>query len=368
MDKKIMTSKLRVLLNAEPFGFGPAAAIAMIADGLKSHGIEVSYVGEKHTLDLQQQVGYKTIQDISVMTEQAKLEFLKTAQSEYDLFVTAMDFKMAGLAQKAGFKTVIYDALAWYWPSIDPAIEKADLYIAQNFFGVRERAQKIHNAVVVPPIVAVPGGNRKRTEVVINLGGLQNPFWDFDDAVLYACTFIDAIKRSLPADVKPIITTSTAVADVLGESIARAYHHTEMAELLAVTKYAFMTPGLGNIYDAAAYNIPTLWLPAANDTQGRQAELLTQNGYADARLEWADFTTPVDYGASQLEVLKAITINLKSLQPHKIERFLSSKITTLISSKQPKVGGIIRKFGTGGSEQIVSAIIKTLERPNHASN
>src|SRR4051812_3790761 len=107
----------RLLLNAEPFGFGPAAAIATIAPLLHAHGMALDYIGEQHTLDLQKGLPYQNIYDITGLNTLQKSELLESLASQYDYFLTAMDLVMAGLTEQIGLKTIIYDALTWYWPS-----------------------------------------------------------------------------------------------------------------------------------------------------------------------------------------------------------------------------------------------------------
>lgn len=48
-----------------------------------------------------------------------------------------------------------YDPLSWYWKEITPYMIKADLYMAQNFFGVVNKLSKhdFKQLKIVPPIV-----------------------------------------------------------------------------------------------------------------------------------------------------------------------------------------------------------------------
>ncbi len=360
-------SELRILLNAEPFGFGPAAAVASVVPQLKQERVSIDYIGEKHTLDLQRDLPYDSINDVTGMSLEDKFKLFSQLTLEYDLFFTAMDFEMAELAEQAGLKTVIYDALTWYWPTIPAAVKNSDLYLAQNFFGVEERVQSEPHSFpvtkIVSPIVSSPGASRQARYVLINLGGLQNPIWKFEDTVLYAQLVLATIRAHLPRREELIITTSSAIVRALDDPAIRPYGRQEMMNILEKTKYAFMTPGLGNIYDAAAYNIPTLWLPPANDSQGRQADLLSENHCCDERIDWSDFARKIDYSAPQREVLNCITDGLKNINrdsslKRKFDTITASKISRLASCHESKAHSLVTKFGLGGAEEISKSVIE----------
>ncbi len=94
---------MRLLLNAEPFGFGPTAAIAAVMPYLKPHCSHIGYAGSSHTLDLQRNLPYNafhTIDDIP--------------WEDYDTFLTALDVDMAVKAHQHNLYTAIYDPLTWY--------------------------------------------------------------------------------------------------------------------------------------------------------------------------------------------------------------------------------------------------------------
>ena len=57
--------KYKLLLNAEPFGFGPTAAIASFFSYLRKDFKFLGYLGKGHTLDLQMTLAYDAIYDVS---------------------------------------------------------------------------------------------------------------------------------------------------------------------------------------------------------------------------------------------------------------------------------------------------------------
>jgi hypothetical protein len=146
---------------------------------------------------------------------------------------------------------------------------------------------------------------------------------------------------------------SRAVAAEAGLD-ARTYSRDEMTEVLAQSKFAFMTPGLGNMYDAAAHDIPTIWLPPANDSQGRQADLLSANGLSDGRVDWADLRSggKIDYKADQVRVLGQIGDAVSRFTPEVLAEMLAPQFRDAARLSPGKARGLLDRFGTGGDREV----------------
>ncbi len=375
MDRHAMTHpERRLLLNAEPFGFGPAAAIASLAPLLQKNGLHISYIGEKHTLDLQRYIAYEVIYDTTLVTPHEKSRLMNELAGKYDLFVTAMDFDMAEMAQEVGMKTIIYDALTWYWPEIHPAVKNAELYIAQQFFGVKERltdeADVFPAYRLVPPIVSTCDSAEK-LHILLNMGGLQNPDWDFDDTITYAKLMLNTVAAAVPETETLVVTTSSRVAEALNDPRVVTLPRQRMINALEEASVAIMTPGLGNIYDAATFDVPTLWLPPANDSQGQQSKLLAENGCCDESIDWSELTGPIDYKAPQTMVLQGITTALRTVTKNeplkrKLSAIAAEKLLVLDSRQNSNARKLLQLFGTNGVADICEAIIGHLRSMAYA--
>jgi len=301
-------SEQRLLLNAESFGFGPAAAIASMYPHLRERFSYIGYAGKGHTLDLQEGLDYDEIIDLSDCSGPRLDRTVEQLAQRYDLILSAMDFPFLEQCKEHGATTIGYDALAWFWRSFPEGARNADLYLAQNFFEVEERLQKETTnglSYKVPPLLPEPKPKVERELVIINLGGLSNPYWDQEVTVHYARKVLLAIEAVLPEGVEPVIATSAALAKKLGSG-AKAYSHSEMQELLANARYAFMTPGLGNIFEAALHDVPTIWLPPANDSQGQQLMKLSEYSLLDGHLDWSLLDQSIDYKGPQAEVMERL--------------------------------------------------------------
>ncbi len=352
-------SKAKLLLNAEPFGFGPSAAIATFFPYLRDRFEHLGYVGVRHTLDLQKDLAYDAIHDVSGFLE----DEVKKVLGRYDIFFTALDFEAAALAKSLGLKVLIYDPLTWYWKVVPEVVRQSEMYLAQDFFGVKERLRDESTMFpsmvrVVPPIVSQKRSRLSRKYTLINLGGLQNPAWSLEDVVRYAKIFIQAITDCVSHE-NVIIATSNAIAVRLDDSRARNYNRAAMHDILENTKYAFMTPGLGNIYDAAKFAIPTVWLPPANDSQGQQLEVLRKHGLSDSHIDWADLGKPIRYADAQATVLENIKEAIYADIDYAMLRNVVRRTYEEIKKKDDgAAGALLDMFGVGGAEKISDIVFE----------
>lgn len=359
----------RILLNAEAFGFGPAAASAVLAEELLACGAELGYVGGGHTLDLQHRPPYTAVHDITGLSEAACLDRLRGLAGEYDAVLTSMDFAFGLTARQAGFRVAVYDALTWFWPWVWPVVrDESVLYLAQDFFGVRERVAgepELAGArsVVVPPLVE-PGGGwvGGGDQVVVNLGGLCNPFWEAAEVEAYARLVVAGVRDAVPESCSVLVVTSEGIARELGSSVrgvtVGTYRRSDVLDLLRVAPYAFMTPGLGNIYDAAATGVPTVLLPATNASQARQAEVVAAHGCCDGLVDWSDFGLTVDFGDGEPEMAGVLTSALRELSGDSGGRFARRVAEAVAGMGTGRAVGLLDRFGSGGARVAAAAVVE----------
>jgi hypothetical protein len=345
MKRSEPLSQVRLLLNAEPFGFGPASAIAAFFPYLRKRFAVIGYMGKGHTLDLQKNLPYDAIHDLSGLSAAQERREIRKRLKSYDLVLSALDFSFAAEVKAANVPVILYDPLAWYWKRFPPQAKGASLYLAQDFIGVRQRLKRSSlNWKIVSPIIAKQQVG-KRDIVLVNLGGLQNPFLSNELLARYARAVVEAIIKKEPG---AVIATSDAIAHSIGHG-ARSYSREEMMRLLKHAKRAYMTPGLGNIYDAAAYRIPTCWLPPANDSQGRQLSLLRQEGYIDAALDWQELGIPINYKASQPAVMQRIAAACERVDAGMIARLPGIP-------RKSKAAKLLERFGADGAKQVAEKV------------
>jgi hypothetical protein len=362
---------MRVLLNAESFGFGPSAAIAALHPYIKNCKlIEVlDYVGNGHSVDLQRKLKYDTVYEMESTEE------FKNLIVNYDVFITALDFEKALWAQECGVKTIIYDTLLWYWRKIPQSIYNCDTYIAQDFYGVKERLQdlNISNVHIVPPMIQKNDNNKKKVvkeNIVINFGGLENPHWSILVTTQYIklmLNYLLPLLKNMGYENNIIIACSKSHLPYLSQYNVKNYSYTEMQENYKSAKFVIATPGLGNLYECANYEVPSLFLPPGNDSQGQQLEILKSKGLVDNSIDWSDLGCDIDYKAHQQEVLKSIKGCIEFHSEQKFNEYglglgscFENKIASLIGNENLKE--LFSLFGANGTQLCASHIIQSLER------
>lgn len=373
--KNTEQTKPRLLLNAEAFGFGPTAAIADCFPFLRKHFSTIGFVGTGHTLDLQRPLAYDAIHDASQLKEAALNEIF----AQYDIFLTALDFAMAEKALGQVLTVCVYDPLTWYWKTIPAVVGAVDLYIAQNFFGVEERLKSPEFAAAtwqtVAPIVGQQSENQSNGKadngsakdlVLVNLGGLSNPLWTGNEALSYARQILEAVLPTL-AGQKVVVAANSAISAALAHLGAKNLSREQMQVVLQQAKYALMTPGLGNIYDAARFNTPTIWLPPANDSQGQQLALLNQSSLVDGLVDWHQIlpVSAIDYSADQGAVLKSIASALERGQSSKraktrLAKLLRQQIKAL--PQNSRLTALVERFGSGGAQHVAELVFQQSQR------
>ncbi len=355
-------SDKRLLLNAELFGFGPSSIIADLFPKLCEHFSYIGFIGSKFSYELQPS-GYDAVYIID--DNNYDENYIQNVMSHYDILFTCSDFKMAEIARSNNLPVVVYDQLAWFWPTIPQILSKPDvLYLAQDFFTVRDRIE--HNrssfslANVIPPII----GHKDRVQpserpnILLNLGGLKNPFWSNDNMLDFARLIYESVRSSLPMACNLIVAANSFIAEKLN---GKYYTRDQMHDLLSTVSISIITPGLGNIFECAAYNIPTIFLPPANDSQARQAQLIAANASADSIIDWQDLGLSIDYTASQSNIMLAIATAVRRVSTEPELRFkLNEQIKRAYEIIKPltssRLGTLLDKFGANGSNQVVQAV------------
>ena len=178
---------MKILMNAEAFGFGPSALIANLYSCMKQSQAfkeyQIDYAGTGHSLDLQRKLSYQNIYEV------LDKEHFQQLVKNYDVFITALDFEKAEWARDMQVQVIVYDNLTWYWRKFPEVVHDCH-YIAQNFYGVKQRLeeQAVKNYTLVAPLLKHIKAIQKRTEknrVLINFGGLENPLWKTEVTVNY---------------------------------------------------------------------------------------------------------------------------------------------------------------------------------------
>jgi hypothetical protein len=247
--------------------------------------------------------------------------------------------------------------------------------MCQDFFGVRERVGTAGrgNIVLVPPLLPIlaRAASTRSHHALLNLGGLLNPFLSQADCVSYARLMLALFPIASHLYDEVHVATSHCIVEDLRHEVpaARTISPQEAQHRLGSSEIAVMTPGLGNIYEAAAFAARVFWLPPANNTQGLQIDALRQSELAPFAADWHDLLpgrAPIDYRGPEPEVMASIAgaIRSASRDPAAIERlralFLQAHHASATSN--PLIA-LLDRFGTGGDRFVAETFAQRLLAP-----
>ena len=302
----------RILINAEPFGFGPSAAAFEIFNIIKKEfpSIYLGYLGEGHDLDLQRKLPYDSF------IVNAPGDTLETFDG-FDIFITAMDRNKAKQAKMAGLTVIFYDALSWFWSDFSH-FEYIDYYIYQAFFNKSKFPERSGPDLIEIAPLSLDFSNAdknrpKANYALINFGGLQNFYWDDTETFAYVDLILKNIYPLLAQHFKEIIVIGNSkIATEFSSFSIKTVTPFEAKSLTNNASFVLSTPGLGNIYDLANANTSCLFLPPANDSQGQQLDTLKQQNIIKHSLDWSQLGRPINYYEEQNKVMDSIKRNILS--------------------------------------------------------
>lgn len=369
-----------LLMNAEAFGFGPSAATAQSMLELRPFMERMGYLGEGHTLALQESLPYDDIVSLEDQASDAEIRrHLRRLSPRYTHFFTSSDFRYAQIAQEEGYKVGVYDPLTWFWRSFPETFSHVDLYVAQDFVGVRDRIEGDRSlfpektdvvAPIVHPLNRRPFDRRERA-VLVNLGGLSNPFVpnelmsNFANLLAESCALAVANQTG-----KIIVATNPMFAKEMPKRLnAATLSPGHIQNQLEQVGLAFMTSGLGNLFEASSAGVPVVWLPPTNDSQGQQIQLLKRRDMVDWSLDWNDFTDgpEIDYFRPQETVMNEIKSKMLMVLESRTyqERLLHVLAEKVRSSLHPhsnlKINRLVDEYGQNGIKDLVEIVRKWVQ-------
>jgi len=290
---------LRTLFIAEAFGFGPASKLLLLAGKLRACGnMTATYLGDGCSYELCSGGPFDTVL-YGDPTDLRQESMLHQQLVSADILVSSMEFKPLATARSLGLTTILFDSLFWMWPELSCDPKDVNLYICQNFLGVKDRVAALgrpRNFLVVPPLTlaedcAWQGGGT----VLLNFGGMDNPYADRAAVLGYAVCMLKSLleecrRQGLGLEVCGRSWVNQELSRIFADGFV-CFGTLAPEAFLARLRQArclVTSPGLETLYEAFTLGIPTFILPAQNNSQAYQARRLRREIPRLAGIEWRD--------------------------------------------------------------------------------
>jgi hypothetical protein len=293
-------SRPTIYLMPVSFGYGPAALAIAVAEALHRKQPGVRVIGIADGLALELLAGSEHFAADHVVAVEEGAVPAQIGEDRDAVCVGFADFDRLDVAHARGAFTVLVDPLFWMWPDPPGCAGSVDRYLALQFPGIEEQAQRCGLAQnarfrIVPQVVehalALPRTAR-RQGVLLNLGGGVAPGVD-TTAFLAALVDVTANALTVTGDGSLLVATSTAVAARLAPNAPRgveirALSRADMIDQLGVRARLVTVPGQSILWEALAARTPTVLVPGSNYSQHRQAALYHDQLINVPVLGWAD--------------------------------------------------------------------------------
>jgi hypothetical protein len=296
----------KILVTAEPFGFGPASKLHAIVTELADRNFDCHFIGRSSSLTFMRCNGepYSSITELKDLDELAAL-----GAHGFDAALSVMDPNLVAWASAHRVPCLYVDSLFWFWPwpagrqagiretvsrlasTTDPAqaleiigsLPMHDSQLAAHMLstsscvqrapGTAERTQLLRDVaavVEVDGIVDLSHRSPARPRVwLATCSGMVNsllPLRSALDWVRISCALIEEAGAALGTRDPVILAGNPEVLRFAGDIASARIQPTPMssAEMLGAMNYAFACltpPGLTTMLESAAYGLPLILLP-----------------------------------------------------------------------------------------------------------
>lgn len=303
----------RVVVTAEPFGFGPASKMLAVAARLKKLGADVTVVARGTANELAVAGGLAALPERSPAA--------RSAIDQADACLNVMNFDFTMSHDAGDLPTVYLDTLFWFWRHDPWASLRAAAYFAQWFPGVglavaRASGRGGPTVEIVGPILpVVPKGSAAREDMIlVNFGGLDSDYARVGLDTLFPRTVVEAILPVLRDRSRSRIvvaggaSTVAAVRDLIRPpDEAACLSPSRFQEMLRRATLLITTPGLEVPIEAFVARTPTVFLPPFSPTQAHQLAVFRRAGLASNCIgDFSHWVLPHDH-TDEFAVVRALS-------------------------------------------------------------
>jgi hypothetical protein len=278
-----------------PFGYGPTGKALTIASFL-DNAIKVNLFTYGAALSLAQNSNYNVENCLS----RNVCDWDTDALLQNAIFIVIMDFTVAKqlISKYPNLRVIFFDSLLWWRKSIENIPVCSCTYIAQDFPGTQEAANRMFSKnwkpYITGPIVKAYNKSIKSQQriMLINYGGIESPHIKLGCNTNFHILMTKCLIETLKYFSFNIVFAGNASAIYNLKSIFRnhlhnirflALSHENFVYHLSLTKLLITTPGIETTYESFSMDVPTIFLPPLNSTQNQQLNEFAKSGFWDPR-------------------------------------------------------------------------------------
>jgi len=319
----------RLLCDAVPFCFGPAAALEALLRELGSaaelsHEVEVLATGSTREFLERSDLPLSLLAVDSEDPEALAGLDLRP----YSAFLTLCNPVSWRVLRSRGLPTAYVDFLLWMHSGPPGDHFGADLYLAENYPGtaewVRRRGREIPSLVVIPPLVQPAVRSAKPGSLLVGFGGMYSRLTIPGINTNYASYIADQLLAAVPPGrfervlfagpqgLKPLL--EPRLRHFPGASF-HSFSHRAFLRALGECEAFLSHPGLYAPFEAMLGGVPTGFLPPSNYTQILQLRHFRACGMADFSFSWDDLgADPIPSDLPEPEGVAAVLLAIASAE------------------------------------------------------
>ena len=336
---------MKVLVMAEPFGYGPVATAINVAKELKDK-VDMDFVGSGIAIEQALMSGLFNNCINCDLNDNKELEKYLNKFKEYDAILSSDTLNGTIFMVNNSIDNIYYlDNLVWMWDKLPTEFINLKKYFISETIPCKENfkriGKQIKNPVFVGPIRNIDVSNDEKIDeeqLIINIGGAESFLLDKKLINQFYNKIINNILESngIEKFKKILICGGSCVISKLNINrsdlniIATTLPYDEYIKEMRKTKYFIMASGLGNFIETIGKNKNIMYLPAINYSQLLQIEYYKQQNFGFDILNWDDFKfyEPIEKYLDEETGVKKVVSN--------IEQFLNDDYSLLIKQKTSK--------------------------------
>lgn len=338
---------IRILCDAVPFCFGPAAALETLLYQLRSCAeldIEADVLATGSTREFLEQSELR-LPLIPIDSEDADA-LARLDLQPYTAFLTICNPVSWRYVKGRGLPSAYVDFLLWMHSSSAGDHFGADLYLAENYPGttewIQQRGWEIPSLVKISPLVQPAVRSPRSGMLLVGFGGMYSRltipgvntnYASYVTGQLLAALTPGRFERVLiagPQSLRPMIDP---LLDGFSSVTFHSFSHREFLHALGECEAFLSHPGLYAPFEAMLGGVPTGFLPPSNYTQILQLRYFRACGIADFSFSWDDLggdLIPSDLPEAEGVALVLREIALAELSPE-VSKSLQPALAAFLS-------------------------------------